>query len=138
MLLAIRRASSLLSNFAAESPPRLILEIDVSELLPVVVAHYETGLLVVRPTTVAGSGVQPSDLRGLFDLQPAAEGVAKLIAQVGDLIGQCRIGIGLQQRLECIVDQFEVDLTEFVFFHGGYSYKAASILLSAQNLIGSP
>jgi hypothetical protein len=50
---------------------------------------------------MAESAAQPrSALCGLFDLQPAGEGIAKLIAQVGDLIGHCRIGIGLQQRAE--------------------------------------
>ncbi len=44
-------------------------------------------------------------LRSLFDLQPPGEGVAKLIAQVGDLIGRHRIGIGFQQRLERVIDQ---------------------------------
>jgi len=36
ILLAIPRASSRVSNFAAESPPRLILEIDIRERLSVV------------------------------------------------------------------------------------------------------
>jgi hypothetical protein len=41
---AIRRASSLLSNLAADRSPRLILEIDIRELLPVVVAHDKAGV----------------------------------------------------------------------------------------------
>ena len=48
----IRRAS----NFAAE--PRLILKIDIRELLPVVVAHYKAGVLFLdgpRRREAAGS-----------------------------------------------------------------------------------
>ena len=40
---AIPRASSLVSNFAADRRTRLIFEIDVSELLSVVVAHENAG-----------------------------------------------------------------------------------------------
>jgi hypothetical protein len=46
MLAAIRRASSLLRSLAAESPARLFLEIDVSKLLAVVVAHDKARLLL--------------------------------------------------------------------------------------------
>ena len=45
MLAAIRRASSFASSLAAESPPRLILEIDVGQLLAVGVAHHEASVL---------------------------------------------------------------------------------------------
>jgi hypothetical protein len=42
---AIRRASSLLSNFAAACLPAwLILEIDIGELLAVVVAYHKAGV----------------------------------------------------------------------------------------------
>ena len=37
------RASSLLSNLAADLRPRLLLEIDIGERLSVVVAHDEAG-----------------------------------------------------------------------------------------------
>jgi hypothetical protein len=49
MLAAIRLASSLLSNLAA-SPPRLLLIINVAELLPGAVRHHESGADVLdRP-----------------------------------------------------------------------------------------
>ena len=44
MLAAIRRASSLLSSLAADLRPRLILEIDIGELLPGTVAYDKTGV----------------------------------------------------------------------------------------------
>jgi hypothetical protein len=44
MLTAILRASSSVSSLAAESPPRLILEIDIGELLPVLVTHDKAGV----------------------------------------------------------------------------------------------
>jgi hypothetical protein len=40
---AIRRTSSRLNSLAADSPARLVLEIDVSERLPVVIVHDEAG-----------------------------------------------------------------------------------------------
>jgi len=43
-LAAIRPASSFVSNFRRRSPPRLILEIDISKLLSVVIADHETGV----------------------------------------------------------------------------------------------
>jgi hypothetical protein len=46
---AILRASSLVSNFAAESPPRLILEIDVGKLLTVVIAPDKAGVQFLGP-----------------------------------------------------------------------------------------
>jgi hypothetical protein len=59
---AIRRASSLLSNSAADRRPRLILEIDISELLPVVVADDET-----MPRRMAeGSGARARCCAGLI------------------------------------------------------------------------
>jgi hypothetical protein len=42
MLTEMRRASSLVNSFAAESPPRLALIIDVCDLLTVSIAHDET------------------------------------------------------------------------------------------------
>ena len=45
MLAAILRASSLLSNLAADSPARLILEIDVSGLLAGVISLIAGGAL---------------------------------------------------------------------------------------------
>jgi hypothetical protein len=44
MFAAIRRASSLLSSLAADLRPRLILEIDIGELLPGTVAYDKTGV----------------------------------------------------------------------------------------------
>jgi len=44
MLAAIRRPSSRVSSFAAESPPRLVLEIDIGKLLAVVIAHDKAGV----------------------------------------------------------------------------------------------
>jgi hypothetical protein len=44
MLAAIRRPSSRVSSFAAESPPRLVLEIDIGRLLAVVIAHDKAGV----------------------------------------------------------------------------------------------
>jgi hypothetical protein len=50
-------------------------------------------------------------LRGLFDLQPAGEGVAKLVLQVDNLRLHYRIGMTrLQERLKDVVDHFEVKL----------------------------
>jgi len=51
-------------------------------------------------------------LRGLFDLQPAGEGVAKLVLQVDNLCLHYRIGMTrLQERaLKGVVDHFEVNL----------------------------
>ena len=70
-------------------------------------------------------------LRRLFNLQPAGKGIPKLIAQIGDLVGRHRIGMGLQQGLKCVVDQFEIDLAQFVFFpFGGTPDKAASVVWS--------
>jgi hypothetical protein len=40
MFASIRRASSFVSNLAAESTPRFVLEIDIGELLTVVIAHH--------------------------------------------------------------------------------------------------
>jgi hypothetical protein len=42
----------------------------------------------------------------------------------GDLISHHRIGIGFQQRLERVIDQLEVDLTQLAFFHGGTPDKS--------------
>jgi hypothetical protein len=47
MFAAIRRASSLVSSLAADRRPRLILEIDIGELLTVVVAHDKAGFQFV-------------------------------------------------------------------------------------------
>jgi hypothetical protein len=44
-LAAMRRASSLVSNLAAERLTRLFLVINVAQRLPVVVAHHEAGVL---------------------------------------------------------------------------------------------
>jgi hypothetical protein len=55
MFTAIRRASSLVSNFG-RSPPWLILEIDIRQLLPGIVHHDKAGFPVHRLTTAAGSG----------------------------------------------------------------------------------
>src|SRR5215469_3528703 len=82
--------------------------------------------VVPRGTGVAGSGVRASALCGFVDLQPAGEGVAKLIPQVGDLVGRYWIGPGMQQCLKCLLDNVEVDLAQFVLFHGGTPDKAAS------------
>ena len=43
-LAAMRRASSLVSSLAAERPTGFVLEIDIGERLPVVVAHDEAGV----------------------------------------------------------------------------------------------
>src|SRR5215831_5484781 len=51
---SICRASSLVSSLAAESPPRLLLEIDIGKLLPVTNRAR---------TRAAGSGLLPSGVR---------------------------------------------------------------------------
>ena len=40
---AIRRASSLLSSSAADRPPRLVLDMDIRERLPVMISHARDG-----------------------------------------------------------------------------------------------
>ena len=46
---AIRRASSLVSSFCGRAPPRLVLEINIRELLSGVVLHDETVLQFIDP-----------------------------------------------------------------------------------------
>ena len=59
------------------------------------------------------------ELGGLFVyFEPAGVGVLKHITQISDLVGRQRIEIGLLQRLKCLVDDLELDLTQLVFFHG--------------------
>src|SRR5215472_4301591 len=48
-------------------------------------------------------------LSGLvLNLQPPGKGIAKLIAQIDDLVGRHWIELGLQQGLKGVVDQFEI------------------------------
>jgi hypothetical protein len=51
----------------------------------------------------------------LLNFQPAGVGVPRHIPQIGDLIGRHRIGTGLQQGIECIVDQVESILLSSCF-----------------------
>src|SRR5262249_49081762 len=66
--------------------------------------------------------------RGLvINFEPAGVSIPKLIPQIGDLISGHWIRMGLQQGLKGVLNNLEVDLTQFVFFHGGTPDKAASV-----------
>jgi hypothetical protein len=93
---------------------------DIRQLLPVAIAHEEACFLLVDgprwreaalghdlPYAASSISSQPVKASRNFLLQ-----VGDLI---GDLIGDHRIGIGLQKRLERVVDQFKVDLTQLCF-----------------------
>ena len=64
---------------------------------------------------------------GLVDLQPAGEGIAKLIPQVGDLVGRHWIGTGLQQRLECVSINSKSTLLNSCFSTTVTPHKATSV-----------
>jgi len=67
--------------------------------------------------------------RGLvINFEPAGVSIPKLIPQIRDLISGHRIGTGLQQGHKGVLNNLEVDLTQFVFFHGGTPDKAASVI----------
>jgi hypothetical protein len=55
-LAAIRRASSAGEQLGCRSSPRLVLEVDVGELLAIVIAHHEAGGLFLDDPRRPGSG----------------------------------------------------------------------------------
>ena len=79
------------------SPPRLILEIDIGQL------HRapRSTQTVLQPSTAAKNGVQPSS--GLYAACSTSNQPIKASRNLSR--SYCRIGPGLQQRLERVIDQ---------------------------------
>jgi hypothetical protein len=72
----------------------------------------------------------PRDYAASFSISVS---IPKHIPQIGNLIGRHRIGTGLEQGLQSVVNYFEFDFAQFVFFHGGTPDKAASVIRSPNN-----
>ena len=74
MFASIRRASSRVSSFAARTPARLILEIDIGQFLPGVVLHDEAGVHFLdgpgRREAGAGIGGSHTGKRRLIGVAP--------------------------------------------------------------------